>query len=418
MALLDIKWGNAPDTLRRSLSAIFRLAAKPNQSAIAKSANRVERPSQKLRRYNSYRIEMDMDNLRRAVLTAESPLTPSRHLLINLYNQAMTTDAHLIAVARQRIAITNGEPFFLCKDNKEVDVEATKLLMRPWFRAFTKHWIEHILFGHSVVEFGELVNGEFTEVMVIPREFVIPELKMIVPQIGLRNGIVWTEPPFSDWLLPIGEPNELGLLLPATRQVIFKRFSESDWARRTERFGSPILVIRTDVTSPAELDKKEEMAANLGSNGWAILDNQDMIELKEPSNAGDPSKIYSERIKLTNEEISKLILGQTMTTDNGSSKAQGEVHERVMYEQIEGDMRAFQDYVNYNLIPFLIRHGYPLEGYTFVFKRFYNLFKDPAKMDDPMEDSSKQKGKVGSKKDSKQDDQEDQESLAARMGFF
>lgn len=336
-----------------------------------------KRPSQRLQRYSKYRMEMDQDNLRSAVLTAEQAHQPHRQFLINLYDQAMTTDSHLAAVARQRIAITNGEPFFVCDTSKEPNEEATNLLMRPWFRAFTKYYLEHVLYGHSLIEFCELEDGEFTEVKLIPREFVIPDTRTLVFNLSDRQGVNYTEEPWNEWLLEAGEPKNLGLLLPATKQAIFKRYAEADWARRSERYGAPTLVIRTNETRDAELAKKEQMASNMGSGGYVILDSDDEVTLMEANSSGDASKIYSERIRICNEEISKLILGQTMTTENGSSQSQANVHERTMYELVEADMRSFQDFANFRLFPFLIKHGYPLEGHQFVFKRFYKLFKDP-----------------------------------------
>lgn len=368
------------------------------------------RPSQRLQRYSRYRIEMDQDNLRNAVLTAEQEFQPNRQILINLYDQAITTDTHLAAVARQRIAITNGEPFFVCGADREPDEDATNLLMRPWFRSFTKYYLEHVLYGHSLIEFCELEDGEFTEVQLIPREFVIPNSRTLIFNLSDRQGVNYTEAPWNEWLLEAGESKNLGLLLAATKQAIFKRYAEADWARRSERYGSPTLVVRTNEVRDAELAKKEQMASNMGSGGYVILDGDDEVTLMEANSSGDASKIYSERIRICNEEMSKLILGQTMTTENGSSQSQANVHERTMYELVEADMRSFQDYVNFSLFPFLIKHGYPLEGYQFVFKRFYSLFKDPFGQEPKPEQQGANQGV--------QDQEREQLSAKLPHGFF
>ena len=50
------------------------------------------------------------------------------------------------------------------------------------------------------------------------------------------------------------------------------------------------------------------------------------------------------------KQISKLVLGQTMTTDDGSSRAQGEVHEEVRQDIANADSIAVADTLNSCLV--------------------------------------------------------------------
>ena len=50
------------------------------------------------------------------------------------------------------------------------------------------------------------------------------------------------------------------------------------------------------------------------------------------------------------KQISKLVLGQTMTTDDGSSRAQGEVHEEVRQDIAAADALAVADTLNSMLV--------------------------------------------------------------------
>ena len=50
------------------------------------------------------------------------------------------------------------------------------------------------------------------------------------------------------------------------------------------------------------------------------------------------------------KQISKLVLGQTMTTDDGSSRAQGEVHEEVRQDITAADSIAIADTLNSSLV--------------------------------------------------------------------
>ena len=50
------------------------------------------------------------------------------------------------------------------------------------------------------------------------------------------------------------------------------------------------------------------------------------LDIKENSKA-DAFQVFYRKIEALDKELSKLVLHQTMTTENGSSKAQGTVHE-------------------------------------------------------------------------------------------
>ena len=58
------------------------------------------------------------------------------------------------------------------------------------------------------------------------------------------------------------------------------------------------------------------------------------------------------------KQISKLVLGQTMTTDDGSSRAQGEVHEEVRQDIAAADALAIADTLNSMLVVPYIRFNF------------------------------------------------------------
>lgn len=385
-----------------------------------------ERPSFRIQNVYKYRVAMQMDVLRDAIIQAQNPINPNRTNLISLYDQAVK-DAHLAGIIRNLNNIVLGQPFLICNtESKAPDTQRTELLNRPWFDKFTRYALQSSLYGHSLVQFGELdtplsklVSKEFSYVSLVPREFVIQEKKMFRPSLNVFTGPRYDEAPFNRWVLEIGDPFDLGFLESATRQVIFKRFAEEDWATRSERFGMPVISIKTNENRQEELDKIEAFAANVGRNGYVIVQGTDEVDLLESSSTGSATDMYKKRIEVVNEALSILILGQTMTTENGSSQSQGEVHERIMYELVEYEMRCFQQYVNFTLIPFLISHGYPLQGFSFVYKRFYKEWKDPAAFPEPAEGKQGEPGgslepgtAKGAGKPSKKEAEESEEELS------
>ena len=66
-----------------------------------------------------------------------------------------------------------------------------------------------------------------------------------------------------------------------------------------------------------------------------------------------------------NSELSKLIIGQTMTIEDGSSLSQSETHLEVFQNLVESDCDMLRDIVNNQLIPRMVRHGFPVKGLRF-----------------------------------------------------
>lgn len=80
---------------------------------------------------------------------------------------------------------------------------------------------------------------------------------------------------------------------------------------------------------------------------------------------GDAFNVYDKRIDRANSELSKLIIGQTMTIEDGSSLSQSETHLEVFQNLVESDCDMLRDIVNNQLIPRMVRHGFPVKGLRF-----------------------------------------------------
>lgn len=324
----------------------------------------------KLTRLTQYKVDLKMDVRDSAILSAENLINPKRRMLYALYKE-VADDAHLSSAVTTRRLNTLRETFVI-RDEKSgtIDEDLRDLFKTPWFYDFCRLSLDTIFWGHSLIEFGELDDmNEFKSVYLVPREHVKPETQEILIDPSDQKGIPYMESVEGKWLIEVGGCDDLGLYKKASRYVILKRYSLTDWARRSEKYGMPTMIVRTASRDKEELDAKEAMAANLGSNGYAILDDQDEIDLLE-SNQAFTWQIFDGLTERMDKYISKLILGQTMTADDGSSLSQAQVHERVMDSYTEADMRWLGFQINMKLLPFLVKHGYPLKGKEFEWYRF------------------------------------------------
>ena len=83
------------------------------------------------------------------------------------------------------------------------------------------------------------------------------------------------------------------------------------------------------------------------------------------SGKGDAFNVYDRRIDRANSEMSKLVIGRTMTIEDGSSLSQSQTHLQVFMNLVESDRDFLRDIVNNLLIPLMILHGFPVKGLRF-----------------------------------------------------
>lgn len=162
----------------------------------------------------------------------------------------------------------------------------------------------------------------------------------------------------------MGQPEDLGLYLKAATQTIPKKNALSFWDTFAEIFGMPMRIARTTTRDRNELNKMENTMQKFGTAGYAILQQGTEIEVVE-STKGDAFNVYDKRIDRSNSELSKLVIGQTMTIEDGSSLSQSQTHLEVFKNIVEADCDLIRDMANNQLLPQMIQHGFPLQGYHF-----------------------------------------------------
>ncbi len=365
-----------------NLKTIFRYKPESNKKDVFHKNNTLQlakdsdkkRISIKLKRNRVIRVELEMDRFKSAVSQAENIDNPNRLNLLSFYKEILK-DAHLLSQIRTA-HYTVQQSKFIVTDGTEKEVpELHNLFETQWFTDFMKFALDVEFYGHSLLELQGL-DTEFSRASIIPREHVVQEQGIIKLDISDTDGIEYR--PIADqfYLLELGDNYSLGLLEIAAREVILKNYARTDWSRASEKYGMPLLSIRTDATNQSELDNMENMAINFGSNGYVILNKEDEIEIKSMSAGDSFYKVYEENANFCDANISKLINGQTMTSDDGSSYSQANVHERILNDYTRARLQRIQNMINDKLFPFLIYHGYKLEGKKLIFSDILNWYAD------------------------------------------
>lgn len=126
----------------------------------------------------------------------------------------------------------------------------------------------------------------------------------------------------------------------------------------------PMRIARTTSRDKEEIGRLDRMLREAGASLSMVAGQDTEIEFVE-SGKGDAYNVYDKRIDRANSELSKLIIGQTMTIEDGSSLSQSKTHLEIFQNLVESDCDKLRDIVNNQLIPRMIRHGFPLKGLRF-----------------------------------------------------
>lgn len=312
----------------------------------------------------------DLASWRQAHQMALSVEHPSRQRLYDIYRD-VDLDLHLSGCIGQLEGFIMSKSFKLTKPDGDDAPEALKYLETAWFKQYIRYCLQQRYWGHSLIELGDVITREdgtlsLDGVSLIPRKHVVPEYGRVTINAGdgWESGIDYRQPPYSDWLIEVGAPDDLGLYLKAAIQTIPKKYALAFWDSFAEMFGLPIRVAKTTSRDQKDIDAMGKMMENMGSKAWAVLPAEAEIELKE-SSRGDAYNVYDKRIERANSELSKLVLLATMTIEDGSSLSQSQVHLEVLDNLVWQIADLVRDTTNDQLLPKLCHLGFPLQGLRF-----------------------------------------------------
>ena len=88
-----------------------------------------------------------------------------------------------------------------------------------------------------------------------------------------------------------------------------------------------------------------------------MFNKEDEIEFIDTMKSGTGETVFERLANYCDEQIAKAVLGQTMTSSDGSSRSQAEVHERIASIYILSDQKEIEFVVNGELIPRMIQIG-------------------------------------------------------------
>ena len=298
------------------------------------------------------RFNVDIADVIQAVRSFDNVDYSRRFKLYDLYTDVLM-DTHLSSVIEKRMLAVLTSPIKF-RRNGEVDETIDVQLRSPWFRKAIRDIMWAQFWGFSLMQFHK--DGEWLNYDLVPRKHADPIKKLILHNQTDLHGTPWEE--YADMLF-VGDAEDLGLLAKAAPWVIYKRNTTADWSQFSEIFGMPIREYIYDSTDDEARQRTIEDAENQGGAGVYIHSAESQLNLKESGNKSGTADLYERLCERCNSEISKLILGNTLTTEasNTGTQALGTVHKKVEDRVAESDRQYVLDVLNYDMTDIFVALG-------------------------------------------------------------
>lgn len=212
--------------------------------------------------------------------------------------------------------------------------------------------------GHVVIDNIEYVHqkkfyydGMTDELMIRtdehPSGIALPDNKFIIHKYKARSG----------------HPSKYGVLRVVAWMYLFKNYTVKDWVSFCEVYGMPLRLGTYDATA-SEDDKTALYNAiiRMGTDAAGIVPTGTDIKFIE-SNKQSSVDIYEKLARFCDEQMSKAIVGQTLTSDSGGSYSQSKTHNDVRQDLTRADCKAVMETVRRDLIRPLVEFNFGPEAH-------------------------------------------------------
>lgn len=174
-----------------------------------------------------------------------------------------------------------------------------------------------------------------------------------------------------------GQESRAGLLRVIAWMYLFKNYTLKDWVTFNEKYVMPLLIGKYD-ESASEEEKEALFRAlvSLGTDSAGTISKNTEIEIKD-NDKKSSSDIYEKMARFCDEQMSKAILGQTLTSDSGGSYAQSKTHNEVRKDLTSADCKALastlKEYLIKPIVELNFGENHSIPDFVFDFEEAEDL---------------------------------------------
>ena len=302
-------------------------------------------------------MKVELRNWKDAEMAARNVDNPNRNPMYVVYDN-IQIDGSLSANIETRILKVQQSKFNLVDKNKKINEDAKALFERQWFLDFINYSMLSRFESHSLLEIFEFrEDGELAKCDRVNKYHVNPVKGFVTVEPGDDNGVDYLSGNQSLYYIPVGNPDNLGLLFKAAPYILAKKYAIGHWGEFNEKMGIPFRTVRSNST---DLKRQQQLAVimeNMGSAGWAVLNEDEKVELMSIAGT-DPTRCFEALINLLDQQVAMLILGQSSTTNSQNNKGtygSMKILQEISKDRHQADLTFLKYLINDILIPRLIQ---------------------------------------------------------------
>ena len=292
-----------------------------------------------------------------AVMAATDPDNPRRELLYFIYQSLLRDDDLQATIENRVLPLQMASYRIVDKKTGEIKQEAMDLLERTWFQELRKMSVMAQLQGNLLVALGDKLNPktmEIEEIYEIPQSNYVAQSGVIVEKPYDTSGTSYREGGMETYYYQFGKDWDLGLLNVLAIPIFAKKLGFGSWISYIDQFGVPFMFVVTERLDEKRRDELFDMMNEMRSGRYAVLQGQERIDFgKEASSS--TTNAFEPFMERCHSIITRLILGQTGTTNNEAYEGTSKVHEKVEKYRHEADKLLFMYAFNKDIIPRLIK---------------------------------------------------------------
>lgn len=298
---------------------------------------------------------------------------------LSVYERVYDDDQVMTCWQQRRRALTSREWHVEPGGNSARDKAAAAFVREQFeslkFDSVTTKMLNALFYGYAVGECMWATDGRWITLDAIKvrksRRFRFGrdgELRLLTKE--KPEGVAMPDRKF--WVFTAGADNDddpygLGLAHWLYWPVWFKRNGIKFWSIFMEKFATPtVMGIAPQGASREERNKLMQAMRAMTTDSGVVVPEGTKIELVEAARraSGDYATFY----KMMDAAIAKVCLSQTMTTENGSSRSQAEVHQDVKLEVVKGDADLICESLNDGPVRWLVDWNFPGAAYPKVWR--------------------------------------------------
>lgn len=290
-----------------------------------------------------------------------------------VYEELLRDDQVASVFQQRRLALTSKELVVEPASDRRVDKKAAEFLeaelKRVGWDRVTDKMLFGVFYGYAVAEILWQSPAERGDGMIGIKDIKVRKQRRFkfhsdgTPRLITTSGQLGEElPPQKFWWFSHGGDNDddpygLGVAHSLYWPVFFKRNGMKFWLIALEKYGMPTIKALVDDVDEGERKKILAAITALQRDSAIVLPKAVELELLESARSGTAD--YDTLCRRMDAAISKVILSQTMTTDDGSSQSQANVHKTVKDEVVQGDADLICESFNRGPATWLTNWNFP-----------------------------------------------------------